>query len=308
MIGRIFQITVSGQDEALGLSGLRCKFSIKRGDLQTPNTCDIRIYNPSPQTVSAIKHRDVMAIYAGNPDNSGLIFEGQVAQARRGKESAVDSYLDITAADGDSAYNFAFMSTSIPAGYGHLFTVETIAAEMDKYGVAVGHITPEISQAKLPRGKVLYGMAKDKLRQISREDGCAWSIQEGKLQLVSLSGTLPGEAFVISAATGMIGIPEQIQTGIKVRTLLNPMYKIGARVQIDNASINRYRYGMSLEDTKANAFVPTVENDGMYYIMIAEHTGDTRGQEWYTDLTCLGVNAALPPALTEKAGVKPYGS
>ena len=28
-------------------------------------------------------------------------------------------------------------------------------------------------------------------------------------------------------------------------------------------------------------------------MMVAEHHGDTRGQDWYTDMTCLAVDATL---------------
>ena len=33
-----------------------------------------------------------------------------------------------------------------------------------------------------------------------------------------------------------------------------------------------------------------VSTDGLYRVFVAEHSGDTRGSEWYTDLTCLAVN------------------
>ena len=33
--------------------------------------------------------------------------------------------------------------------------------------------------------------------------------------------------------------------------------------------------------------------DGLYYVMRANHVGDTRGQDWYTDLLCLSVDATV---------------
>jgi hypothetical protein len=29
--------------------------------------------------------------------------------------------------------------------------------------------------------------------------------------------------------------------------------------------------------------------------MVADHIGDTRGQEWYSDLTCLAIDATVTP-------------
>jgi hypothetical protein len=34
--------------------------------------------------------------------------------------------------------------------------------------------------------------------------------------------------------------------------------------------------------------------DGLYYVMRVDHHGDTRGNEYYTDLTCLAVDATQP--------------
>jgi len=40
--------------------------------------------------------------------------------------------------------------------------------------------------------------------------------------------------------------------------------------------------------------------------MLAEHSGDTRGNEWYTDLLCLAVNktAGPTPAIPSKGPVQ----
>ncbi|MGC8165472.1 hypothetical protein ACP3WT_28400, partial [Salmonella enterica] len=57
-----------------------------------------------------------IVLQAGYAGNYGIIFDGSVKQVRRGRENQTDTYLDITAADGDSAYNFAVVNTSLAAG------------------------------------------------------------------------------------------------------------------------------------------------------------------------------------------------
>jgi hypothetical protein len=49
-----------------------------------------------------------------------------------------------------------------------------------------------------------------------------------------------------------------------------------------------------------------INKEELYYVMIAEHVGDTRGNEWYTELNCLAVNADIPPSYIPKQGV--YGA
>ena len=54
--GRACQLIVyqKGNLSGLDLSQLRIKFSVKRSDVQTPNTADIRVYNLSAETALSI--------------------------------------------------------------------------------------------------------------------------------------------------------------------------------------------------------------------------------------------------------------
>ena len=65
----------------------------------------------------------------------------------------------------------------------------------------------------LPRGKAFYGMARDEMRKIARNTQTAWSIQDGKLVMGPQTAYRPGEVPVITAATGMVRMPEQTQNG-----------------------------------------------------------------------------------------------
>ena len=57
----------------------------------------------------------------------------------------------------------------------------------------------------LPRGKVMYGMARKYMRDTAKQTGTSWSIQDGKVQMVPVRGYLPGEAVVLTAETGLVG-------------------------------------------------------------------------------------------------------
>jgi hypothetical protein len=300
---------IVGNDEgpARDLSELRFKFSVRRGDIQTPNSADIRIYNLSEQTTQAIqKEFTRILLQAGYEGNFGVIFDGQIKQVRRGRETQTDTYLDITAADGDSAYNFAFSSTSLAAGSTPIDHFNAVAKDMEKHGVSEGYV-PDLPGNPLPRGKVVYGMSRDIMRNVAKNTDCSWSIQDGKLTMVPQTAYVPGEIPVITAATGMVGLPEQTQNGIRLKVLLNPNIKIGQAVKLDNASIQRYRYSMSIGQEAVNLLNEQsnkINNDGLYYVMIADHAGDTRGNEFYTELTCLAIDASIPRELLPKQDVR----
>ena len=300
---------IVGQDNGDGrdLSDLRIRFSIRRGDIQTPNTADIRVYNVNEQTANSVQREFTRVILqAGYEGNYGVIFDGQIKQVRRGRDSQTDTYLDITAADGDSAYNFSVSSFSLAAGSTPNDHVGEILKNMAEHGISEGYI-PDLPGNPLPRGKVFFGMSRDKMREIAKNTQTSWSIQDGKLMMIPLTAYAPGDIPVLTAATGVIGLPEQTQNGIRLKTLLNPNIKIGQAVKLDNASIQRYKYSMAVTQEAANLLNEQsnkINNDGLYYVMIADHAGDTRGNEFYTELTCLAIDASIPRELLPQSAVR----
>lgn len=305
--GRKLSLIVGNDGAALDFSSLRVHFSIRRGDFQTPNSADVRIYNVNDETANRITQEFTrVVVQAGYEGNFGLIFDGTIKQARAGRIDAKDSYIDITAADGDEAYNFSTMALSLAAGAKPTDAVQAFLQTMARMGVSDGYV-PELSENGSVRGVVFYGMARDELREFAEQNDCTWSIQDGKLTVIPLTSYVPGETPIISPQTGLVGVPEQTQSGIKARVLLNPALKIGQRIKLDS-TINPYRYGLDVQSQASNALLESsikTNADGHYYIMNADHIGDTRANEWYTDLTCLAVDATVPPSLAPRAAIAP---
>lgn len=302
---------IIGQDSgaALDLSELRFRFDVRRGDLQTPNSARIRVYNVSQQTAQRVEREfSRVVLQAGYQGNYGIIFDGTVKQVRRGRESQTDTYLDITAADGDSAYNFAVVNTTLAAGSTPADHVAAACTAMNPYGVTQGYL-PELPKNPLPRGKVMFGMARDFMRWTAKTTQTVWSIQDCKVILVPETAYMPGEIPVITSETGMVGLPEQTQNGITIKMLLNPSVKIGRLIQIDNASVQRYEYSLSVGQQAQNQRIEEqakLQDDGYYYVMIAEHYGDTRGNDFYTEVICLAADVTvLPDSFKDRATVPP---
>lgn len=314
---RKISLIVGDDTDALDLSDLRVRFSIRRGDISTPNSADIRVYNVSDETARRIAGEFTrVRLMAGYDGNFGLIFDGSIVQIRRGRESQTDTYVDITAADGDSAYNFSVINCSLAAGATLDDQLSACLKAMEPYGIALGY-KPELPATKLPRGKVLSGMVRDYLDGIAEAAAAKWSIQDGKLYLIPLADYLPGEALEITSATGLIGLPEQTINGINLKMLLNPGAKIGRLIRLNNASIQQARLGLGIADQMPNEMLQLqgkLNDDGLYYVMVANHVGDTRGNEWYTNAICLAVDATVPRALLPQSTaaaaqtpIKPFG-
>lgn len=297
-------LNVLSTDKNLDLSQMRFRFNVKAADSQTPNSTIIRIYNLSDQTAQSIeKEYTRVVLQCGYGDELGVIFDGTIKQVRRGRESPVDTYLDILAADGDVGLNDTIISKSIAAGSTPADRIKSAIDAMAKSGVSLGYL-PETESVALARGVVQYGMARDILRSEVAGAGMSYSIQNGQLIFIPLDGFLPGEEVVLTAVTGMIGLPEQTEYGVKVRCLINPRLGIGSKLKIDNKSIQSLP-PQNLSASGQTAFQSTLltaplNSDGSYRIYVLEHTGDTRGNDWYSDLVCLAVQRS-------SNSVKAYG-
>lgn len=306
-IRRASLIVASGRD-GIDLSNMRFRFNIQQADTQSPNNCTVRVWNLSAATQQLIISNGEftrVVIQAGYGEQFGVIFDGTIKQFGRGRENATDTYLDILAADGDIAYNFGLVSGTIAAGSTPQKRVEVIAQQMGLGYDPTRVVIPDTGGI-LPRGKVLWGMGRDAMRKTVSSIGSTWSVQNGNVQVLPLQGYLPGEAVVLNTMTGLIGVPVQTEEGIRIRCLLNPKLQIGGLVQIDNATINQV-----LQQNPAAAPIPfnqwtgiqllaKTSADGYYRVYVVEHEGDTRDQEWYSNIVGLLVDTSSQKVLANE--------
>jgi hypothetical protein len=286
---RRFSLTLGNDSQITDLSDLHCTFSIKQADKETFQSATVRIYNISEKTLNALAAQEylTMTIQAGYVNgNYGTIFLGVVIQARFGRDNPTDTYLDIIAGEGYIAQQ-QVMSLTMSAGA----TMQDVAEQAAQSSGL--HLKPYdfIPGAKLPRGKTIYGMARDTLHIAAATAGFSYFYDnKGNIAFVPLESSIPGTATVINSDTGMIGWPEQTQAGIKVRTLLNPLLDVASAIKIDNKSIRAMGVTPSYQWINDVATFPHIAADGLYRIYVIEHSGDTRGNAWYSDITGLSLN------------------
>lgn len=297
---RKYRLVVYSRTSEVGidLSELRIKFDVKRASTMTPNVADIRIYNIDPATAKKIgsyssKEYNNVILEAGYEGNYGAIFQGNIKQVIEGRESATDTFIDLICGDGDRAYNFAVVNKTLTAGATQVDQVNASVAAMVGKGVGLGHVG-EFPTEQLVRAKVMFGNSRDYLRNIAQSTDKSWSIQDGKVTFVGNRTYLKGERVVLTSKTGMIGTPQQTNEGLNIKALLNPMIKIGGAVEVNNASIARYKINLSVPNSPANIPAP-LSNDGVYFVLCCEYQGDTRGTDWYCTLICLNMDITGNP-------------
>lgn len=284
--------------------GLRIAFEVHQADRSAPGWARVRVFNVSEAgSAPALKVGAPVKISAGYGGQVSLIFSGQVLQARakvRETPAEPNHALVVLAQDHGTARNFAVVNKTLSKGHTHLDRVKACLEPMQALGVKVGYLDEAVlSKTKFPRGIALFGGAKDILRALCEGTNTSFSIQNGKAQVISNKGTLPGGPVVLNGNTGLLGLPVQTIQGVEARMQLNGLVRPGGVVVIDSKDIQRGEFSPAYAAAGQNEVLAGVQiaADGRYKVYVVEHYGDTRGATFETAIVCLSVgslgNAAL---------------
>lgn len=302
--------TTAGSQQGIELASLRVTFNLTKKTLQSPDLLDAKVYNLSPQTMAKVIEFNRVQLSAGYQfANYGMIFDGTVVQFRRGKENPTDTYLEIIAGDGDQLTGASSFHRFEP-GTKESDAVNTLIQDT---GLDAGHISSSVGTQSFQRPWIVAGATQQYLREITQKYGANYWSDQGKINIVPQNEYLPGEAVVLAPTTGLVGIPELTPRGIQARCLLNSKLKIGGLVKLDKTLISGIPYvpgssnvemtgpdnmaaGITQARQGANVDIPQATSPtGTYKIVMMEISGDTRGQPWYCDLICIGMDASGQP-------------
>lgn len=289
---RAIRLRLENSDEALDLSEMHVTFEIHQALTGVPNWAVVRVYNLSPATERKAQdeftHLDLAVGYGGDVTR---LFYGQVRQFNAGLQvDAKSTYIDFICQAGDYVYNWAAVSKTLAAGWTYADALAVVADEFKKNGIKRGH-TGALPVLRFPRAKVMYGAARDHMDRISENISADWTIVDDEVRVVPFGSTLPNEAVVVTADTGLIGLPQQTVDGITLRMLINPNVTDGGILKLDNQSIQTASVDVSYG---ALNYLPRFDADGLYKVYSIDHRGDTRGREWYSDVICVGLNENTP--------------
>lgn len=262
--GRQFRLELGSKTEGIAIDNLRVSWSITKTSDPKPNPGTIRVWNLSRPHLNLLvsKQYNRARLFAGYSELR-QIFVGDIIRASVVRDN-LDLIAELECGDGDSAYKNSHVSLSLAAGA----TDQQVFAELAKTmpGVAAGAAGFTAKRA-LPRGKVLSGNTRDHLTALAGNHEADWSIQDGQLVMVPAKQVLSDEAVVLSESTGMIGSPEATDDGLQVTSLINPDLRIGGLVKVESI-VSAY--------------------NGVFKVTTIEYSGDLKGSDWYSKVTCVG--------------------
>jgi len=294
---------VKNGNGGIDLSNMHIQFSVRAPDVQTPKSLVARIFNLSPSTVRLIQTEFTRVVLQAGYENSnqyGKIFDGTITQLRTGRDSGTDTFLEIYAGDGDAFLNYATINATLdPIASSPADILARLSKEVAQYGGTISdQQTDLVAQGGiLPRGKVMFGMYRDHMRSLTKSQNLTWFVENGQVTLVKQTGYLPDEIVKLDPRTGLLDFPEATIDGLQARCLLNPKIKVGRRVQINQELITTSQ----VQEQAFPNVTPIADRNfanttpsGIYRVIVIEHEGDTRGEEWSSNLVCLQLDATAP--------------
>nr|DAT68226.1 MAG TPA: tail protein [Caudoviricetes sp.] len=297
LYGRRYRVFVDlGNNQAFDVSELRCEFNVVKTAFLEVNESTLTIYNLNPNTENKlIKAGQRIIIEAGYTGSQyGVIFAGKVVQPIRSKENAVDYKLTLVSMDEEVYASYGLVGVSLVAQQSARDAVNAVlnkATYKQESGVLTNF------DITYPRGKVMFGSPQQFLKDIARSENATYYSDDGKVNIISASDLPSGSILSFGPDSGLIGTPTQTEYGINLKVLMNPRITINSLFHVDNKKIEGYKY-------QQGSPVRSLDQEGIYRAVRIRHYGDTRGDDWFTEIDAIS-QAGLLPGMTASKDI--YG-
>ena len=291
---RQYRLIVTSKSAGVGfdVSDLRIKFKVEKAVKATGNNAQILVYNVSPESVAAVQAGDNVILEAGyKGGNYGMIYAGTVVQTFMEHSDSVDNAMVIMAQDADKFLTKKIVVKTIGAGASQADIVNDIIA--DNKEVSGGQINSALSSTLLPRGKVLFGKAADYVQQIAKSNNSTFYVENGTLNIVGAQQYASNIAVELAPTTGLVGVPEQTEKGVKGKCLINPSLKLNTLIHIDT----KYTNALVNADKGASG-TKKMNASGIYKVIKLTYSGDTRDSDWYCEFEADAVSGKVLGAVT----------
>lgn len=225
-----FSIEVDGQLRQY--TGLQMSASIMKFANPLQNQCTAKISNITKATRDYLltetspfnrpRRRKKLIIEAGRESTGYFkLYEGDIIQSIPSQPPDIELTLKASTA----AW---FKTDAITVSYGQNVSMSTIAQGVaDSMGLALQNNATDKQISS-------YGYTGSKLRQVDQINDMGYTtfIDNDTLYVADMGDSTAKVSQVLDMTSGMVGIPEMTEQGIKVRTLLNSNVRIGSRITI----------------------------------------------------------------------------
>lgn len=273
---REIEVTISGSAGTITVKDLKIDFSVEKSIGSKQNTATISVWNLTKSHRKQLGEEfDQIELKVGYRDGpKTMLFKGSIRDVTHTKETA-DIQSEIECGDGDEGIGKGAVSKTFDAGTKPKEIIEYVVKEMPK--TDLGKLTKGID--RLPafaRPVSLFGWGFQALDALGRQHGFYWSVQNGEVEVVKNDEVIEdGGPIVISSDTGMIGIPEVTDKGVKVKALLNAKIMPGRQIDV------RSNF---LDEDSGRDKRKSDEGGGLFRVSSCTFSGSNRSEEFYVEV------------------------
>jgi hypothetical protein len=245
----------------------RISFRVVKTLTTETNVSDVEIYGLGESIRQQIMEPElVMQIEAGYAGGTEILSLADVTRTEV-KRQPPDIITRIECQDGAKELRDRKVALSFAPGTSVQRVLDKLAQEL-----ALGERATGVQvEGEYPQGLTLSTTIRDALDRVTRKANVTWSIQDRELQVLDRVEASQGEGVLLTPTTGLINSPEPIDNpedsterrrgfGYRVRSLLNPKIRPGEQLILESSDVQ-----------------------GQFRIDTVEHSGDTRGNDWYTE-------------------------
>lgn len=249
-----------------------------------------------------IQQGDQVTLNAGYQagSNYGQIFQGNVFQPMWDKPTQVDYRIRLRCALYLSEYFSQIVSTNFQGNISQLAYLKQLCQNAN-----IIYQSSQVSEGALSgvvtsRAKTISDTPNALLKKLAGQHNMLYSpLPDGSFIFKSVSDlqNIGSPDFVYSPAIPagsnltpeaginytILGTPQQTENGVVFRVYLDPRIKIQGqlqKVQIKNAIIQQ----LATEFGGQSIIAPLAQT-GTYYVCGVRHVGDSRGNDWFTEIT-----------------------
>lgn len=277
---RIVKVTVSGSGGSAMFdgtqapqAGLKIGFSVSKSLGSTQNTGTVTITNLSKSRRNKLgEEYDKLELQVGYKDSGpSLLLKGAIRDASHTKDSP-DIVSTIEVGDGDKGVNKGKASKTFKAGTKPKEIVDYLVKQMPDVEMGKTKGLDDLPAYKRP--VTVFGHAFRELNELGRHHLFYWSIQNGKFEAMKNDQHL-GDAVLVSQETGLIGVAEPTDKGVKFKMLIDTRVIPGRLVDVRSDFL----------DTKSGRDKRSSDDGGgKFRVATANFSGDSRDAPFYVEV------------------------
>jgi hypothetical protein len=279
--------------------GLRITFQATHFAGNALSVAEITIYNVSAYAERQMlgdgvtKKYEFISLEAGYAGQFGAVFVGQIVNVQRhledgGATKGIRFFCKSSAKERDqNLINLTLSPETDP--------VQIIEACAEPFGAEIQFYGDFSELKRRSRGTILQGDPTACMNELGETFQFDWMVENGAMKIIKRDFALANQVYVISAGTGMIGSPVVSDTEVGIRYVLNPKIKLGDTIKLESMAPRFEFSGAFFYD------IPRTIGEGFYKVNSLVFAGDSHGDQWESQISCLRLSAAAQAGISQRA-------